>query len=146
MMRLHLIFALAMSILLLAWVPQPVFSQETVAPVEIEDPSPNDLRELMRLLADQRVQNWLSESVEAGEIEATEAKGAPFRDRLVVGLNKVRTRMSALGEAWVLLPETPKMLIDRWQEEMTLHRKVRSLTFLVIFLFVGAGLEWLYRQ
>ncbi|MBV1863671.1 MAG: mechanosensitive ion channel family protein [Rhodobacteraceae bacterium] len=145
-MRLHLIFALAMSILLLAWVPQPVFSQETVAPVEIEDPSPNDLRELMRLLADQRVQNWLSESVEAGEIEATEAKGAPFRDRLVVGLNKVRTRMSALGEAWVLLPETPKMLIDRWQEEMTLHRKVRSLTFLVIFLFVGAGLEWLYRQ
>lgn len=146
MMRLRFVVALLIGFLMLVGTPQPGFAQDVLPQLEIAEPSPNDLRELMRLLSDERVQNWLSKSAEAEGVTASDPKNVSFRDQLVVGLAEVRVRMAALGQAWILLPETPEMLADRWQSEMKLHRKIRSLTFLVIFLFVGAGLEWLYRQ
>ncbi len=121
-------------------------SSAPAAPVEIAPPSPNDIKEFMRLLSDEQMRNWLQQSaLETGQ-QVHDVGGISLREQITKGMMKVRTRLRELGEAWVLLPHVPDLLEDRWEKEMKLHRKVRSLTFLVIFLFVGAGLEWLYRQ
>ena len=142
--RLFVVLLLGLSLQVV--LPQSVAAQEEVIEETIEDPSPNDLRELMRLLSDQRVQNWLKQSAEGEELMEAGTENIGLRDQLVVGLDRVRSRIFALGQAWVHLPMAPQMLQKRWRGEMSHDRKVRSLTYVVIFLFVGTGLEWLYRQ
>ncbi|MCP5086407.1 MAG: mechanosensitive ion channel family protein [Rhodobacteraceae bacterium] len=138
----QLVFGLA--ILLAA--PQPAMAQDDLVDIVIEDPSPNDVRELMRLLSDDRVQKWLQQSAEGANSLAPDDTTIDLRQQLVSGLDRVRDRIAALALAWQRLRGAPKILQDRWQSEMTSHQKVRSLTYVVIFLFVGGGLEWLYRH
>lgn len=124
----------------------PSFTSPPATPVEIAPPSPNDIKELMRLLSDEQMRNWLQKNAQDTGPQDLTAGRISLREQLVTGLAQVRSRLRELGQAWILLPHMPDLLEDRWEKEMKLHRKVRSLTFLVIFLFVGAGLEWLYRQ
>ncbi len=124
----------------------PSFTGAPAVSVEIAPPSPNDIKELMRLLSDEQMRNWLQKNAQDSGLEDASIGGISLRQQISAGMEKVRARFRELGQAWILLPHVPDLLEDRWEKEMKLHRKVRSLTFLVIFLFVGAGLEWLYRQ
>ncbi|MCP5076221.1 MAG: mechanosensitive ion channel family protein [Rhodobacteraceae bacterium] len=121
-------------------------AQEATPDVLVGDPSPNDVRELMRLLSDTRMQKWLQERAEGASTAAPDQNGIEIREQLVTGLNRFRDRISALALAWERLPGAPEILRERWRKEMTAHQKVRSLTYVVIFLFVGGGMEWLYRH
>ncbi len=141
-----LLFAFLLSLSLSIAAPNLAMAQETGDEQVVEDPSPNDVRELMRLLADQRIQHWLVEKAASENLAGTGDANVGLRDQLVVGLDRVRSRIEALRQAWFNLPQAPKMLQERWWDEMSTDRKVRSLTYVIIFLFVGAGLEWLYRQ
>jgi len=141
---MRFLVALIIASLFLAGGMREVSAQEVSAVVEIADPSPNDVRELMRLLADTRVQNWLGKKAE--EIPEKTLEGKTIREQLDVGFSLVRVRMAALGQAWQALPQTPTILHGFWRSEMGMQTRIRALTFLVIFLFVGAGMEWLYRQ
>ena len=55
-------------------------------------------------------------------------------------------RVSDLSAAWLALDVAPQVISEHWRAQITPERQVRSLTFVVIFLFLGAGLEWLVRQ
>ena len=45
-----------------------------------------------------------------------------------------------------MLPAAPALFATQWRAKLNSGQQVRGLTFVMIFLFVGAGLEWLYRQ
>ena len=118
------------------------FAQETAPP---DAPSANDLHELSRLLADERIQNWLQ--VQTSETDAAlPEEPISIRDQFQGVIDHVRARVTALSAAWSKFDEAPDVIAQKWREQVTPDRQVRSLTFLLIFIFFGAGLEWLSRQ
>lgn len=116
---------------------------------EIGPPSPNDVRELIRLLEDERIRNWLQESAANQSNDQTppdEAAGKGLRDQLTAFLDRTRERGSLLRGAWSNVAAAPALLAEQWQNNLAGAGTVRSLTYVLIFLFIGGGLEWLYRQ
>lgn len=122
----------------------PATAQDTSA-APIDAPSANDLHEFTRLLADPRIQGWLTAQADTTEVIA-ENDGATFREEVEAVLTGIRARIGDLGQAWRAFPSAPAYILERWQTKVTPAQQVRGLTFVMIFLFVGAGLEWLYRQ
>jgi len=122
----------------------------TDAPVvEVEAPSPNDVKELIRLLEDQRIRKWLekgADSLSGDESAQPEAAGEGGRAQLSAFLNRTRDRGRLLQGAWLNLSDAPTHLAREWEQNLTGGETVRSLTYVLIFLFIGGGLEWLYRQ
>lgn len=112
---------------------------------EIAAPSTNDIHEFTRLLADERVQEWLRQQAEDAE-NTTIAEAPGVRDQLNALILRTQDRISALVRTWEGLGQAPEMLQGRWKEQVTDDRRVQSLTFVLIFLFLGAGFEWLFRQ
>ena len=120
----------------------PVFAQ-TGTPILA--PSTNDIHEFTRLLADERVQEWLRQ--QADEAETTAIAETPgVRDQLDALVLRTQNRIAALVRTWEGLGQAPELVQGRWREQVTDDRRVQSLTFVLIFLFLGAGLEWLFRQ
>lgn len=123
--------------------PQPAAEEETVTP----PPSPNDIRELMRLLSDQSMIEWLraqsQETAETGgDVDASESFRREFAERVT----HIRQRLADLAVSWRNLPAAPAFLAETWRTQMTADQTLRSITYVLIFLVVGGGLEWLYRQ
>ena len=123
---------------------QPVTAQSAQTPV-VDAPSINDLHEFTRLLTDPRIQGWLTEQADTAEASA-DTNGATLRQEAEAVLTRIHGRIGDLAQAWRAFPSAPAFIRDRWQTKITPPQQVRGLTFVMIFLFVGAGLEWLYRQ
>ena len=68
------------------------------------------------------------------------------RDQLDALVLHTQGRIAALVRTWEGLGQAPELMQGRWREQVTDDRRVQSLTFVLIFLFLGAGLEWLFRQ
>ena len=112
------------------------FAQETAQP---DAPSANDLHELSRLLADERIQDWLQ--AQANETDERELeKSISIRDQFQEASDHVRARVTNLSSAWSKFDQAPDVIAQKWREQVTPDRQVRSLTFLLIFVFFGAGL------
>ncbi|MEM9637034.1 MAG: mechanosensitive ion channel family protein [Pseudomonadota bacterium] len=117
-------------------------AQDPASPVA---PSANDLHEFTRLLADERIQAWL-------QAQATDAEAAApqnlktIREQLDEAMGHVSARVADLSAAWARFDQAPDVIAQKWRDQLTPDRRVRSLTFALIFLFFGAGLEWLSRQ
>jgi small-conductance mechanosensitive channel len=124
-----------------------MLSQSAAAQTDtlVTGPSTNDLHEFTRLLADERIQEWISQQADEAERTAVpEALG--MRDQFDVLVLRTKDRIGALIRTWEGLGQAPEMMQGRWREQVTDDRRVQSLTFVLIFLFLGAGLEWLFRQ
>ena len=114
-----------------------------------EPPSPNDVKELIRLLEDQRIKNWLEKGAEglgANEDAGSQVFGEGLKSQFAATLDRTRERARLLQGVWRHLPDAPELLAAEWRESMAPGGTVRSLTYVLIFLFIGGGLEWLYRQ
>lgn len=118
-------------------------------PVEIAPPSPNDLKELIRLLDDERIRNWLEKGAQNSTDKGSEqsnGSGDTLRAQLTSLLKRTRERGRLLQGVWNDLAKAPAHLAQEWQRNLTGSETVRSLTYVLIFLFIGGGFEWLYRQ
>lgn len=111
----------------------------------IADPSPNDVREFLRLLGDPTIQTWISESANADGTLDT-GPGLTMREQIDAQLARIANRAQSLVLAWEVLPQMPAVLTEVWTTELSHAQKVRSVTYILIFLLIGFGLEWLYRQ
>lgn len=120
-----------------------VASAQEASPVA--PPSANDLHEFTRLLADERIQNWISQQAESADATAP-LSGKTIRAQFTETVEQVGARVTDLSTAWAHFDQAPEIIAARWREQLTPNRQVRSLTFALIFLFFGAGLEWLSRQ
>ncbi|MEX0284125.1 MAG: mechanosensitive ion channel family protein [Paracoccaceae bacterium] len=111
----------------------------------IADPSPNDVKEFLRLLGDPTIQQWITDSANAdGTLDTATAQ--TFREQVDTQLARIANRAQSLILAWQVLPQMPEALQDVWTSELSHAQKVRSVTYILIFLVIGFGLEWLYRQ
>ena len=108
-------------------------------------PSPNDVREFLRLLGDPTIQAWIADSANPdGTLDSGPA--LTLREQMDAQLARIGERARSLELAWQVLPQMPSVLSDVWVTELTHAQKVRSVTYILIFLLIGFGLEWLYRQ
>ncbi|MEP2292362.1 MAG: mechanosensitive ion channel domain-containing protein [Paracoccaceae bacterium] len=135
--RLLTVFVFVVSVL-----PTLLFAQEATGPVP---PSANDLHEFTRLLSDERIQNWIVEQAAVAELDNEDFE-VTARQELVGALSKIRTGVTNLGLAWQAAPTAMDLFRQRWAEQIQPNAQVVGLTFIMIFLFLGAGLEWLFRQ
>ena len=118
---------------------------ETVPPVE--DPSPNDVRELMRLLADPAIVDWLRQRSVEGDQDGDGVRGREnFQLELAQRVERTRARLTDLAISWRNLSSVPGFLVQSWQEQVSQDETLRSVIYVVVFLVIGGGLEWLYRQ
>ena len=123
------------------FVPTTGGSEAPVVPA----PSPNDVKEFLRLLADPSIQTWISDSANAdGTLE--DAPASSLRQQIDAQLARIGERAQSLTLAWQVLPQMPAVLANVWTTELSTAQKVRSVTYILIFLLIGFGLEWLYRQ
>lgn len=111
----------------------------------VAEPSANDLHEFTRLLSDARIQSWIAAQADGAEL-TDPSQPATLRDQLVAVLDRTRIRIGNIGQAWQALPSAPATFQAKWREKLDSGQQVRGWTFVIIFLFVGAGLEWLFRQ
>ncbi|MGI9511123.1 MAG: hypothetical protein ACR2QJ_17435, partial [Geminicoccaceae bacterium] len=124
----------------------PSLSNEETAAETVAPPSPNDLRELMRLLGDERVSSWLRQQASQDGLatENNAALGLSFQQQIQSALAYVQFRATEIRAASVALLGASTLLDDAWDAEMSDDETLRSAIYVIIFLFVGAGLEWLY--
>lgn len=114
----------------------------------VDAPSPNDLKEFSRLLSDPRIVEWLKKSaqqVAASNDAATIAENS-VRQQIEQGMATIRTRLGEIETAVSDLPSAPSSVMSIWQSHITGSQTLRTIAFTIIFLFVGAGLEWLFWQ
>lgn len=140
---------LALTVQFFAGLPT-VAQAQTPAVVESDDttrPSPNDIRELMRLLADPAMRNWLEHSAnDQPEAEPEQTIGYDLRQELALATNSIHSRLSDLSTLWSDIPSAFGFLVSEFGSSLSQHEILRTLTYGLIFLFIGASLEWLYRQ
>ncbi len=119
---------------------------EVTAPTE--PPSPNDIRELMRLLADPSMVEWLRTQSLQQDLtgEAAHERSESFQQELAERADRTRLRLRDLAVSWRNMPAAPAFLSAAWQEQVSGDQTLRSIIYVVIFLAIGGGLEWLYRQ
>ncbi len=122
-------------------IPSSGGAEEAVIPA----PSPNDVKEFLRLLGDPSVQEWLKDSVsEDGVVET--GPTLSLREEIDARLSRIAARAKSLVLAWNIVPRMPMVMSEVWDSELSSSQKVRSLTYILTFLLIGLGLEWLYRQ
>ncbi len=125
----------------------PFSSAPKAAPAAVTPPAPGDVQDLLRLLGDQRIVEWLKKSAAAAP--ASRPSGNPAmmaRDDLMKFLHRTKERVIQLDHAGVALPSATMVLSDAWQREMPDGEMLRTVTYVIIFIFVGGGFEWLYWQ
>ncbi|WP_422384995.1 mechanosensitive ion channel family protein [Roseibium album] len=143
-------FLIALACLFAVQMISPVSAQMPLpgsGSTEVEDtvaePSPNDIKELARLLADPTIVNWLEQRADALNGESA-PENQSFRDIAAQGLEAVQARVRQVGVALTLLPQAPSIISSTWQQELSPREQLNLVVLLIIFVFVGAGLEWLY--
>ncbi len=125
---------------------QAVSNKSTNVP--LAQPSPNDLKELSRLLSDPAILEWLQKSA-AGISEIKNVSGNTsnsLRNQLEKSTLAIRERMGEIEKAARMLPQAPMTISQIWQSRIDSSQTLRTLTFIIIFLFIAAGLEWLFWQ
>jgi small-conductance mechanosensitive channel len=122
---------------------KPVENAATAAP-----PAPGDVQALLRLLSDPRIVEWLKRNAVTAPAASppSDNPAVMARDELMHFLDRTRERAVELDHAGEALPSASMVLRDAWQREMPEGETLRTITYVVIFLFVGGGIEWLYWQ
>lgn len=128
----------------LAFAQVPLPSTGTAATNEVvAEPSPNDIKELARLLGDPTVVNWLEQRA-AGLVGDEATAGLTFQQTVERGVERIEARVEQVGAALLILPQTPTVVAETWRQELTPRERLNLVVLLIIFVFIGAGLEWLY--
>ncbi len=105
-----------------------------------------ELRELVRLLSDpaliERLRQRLPEEVERQSSDDYSISRIQqyFHATLVL----IENRASAVVHALMTVPRLPWALATAWDEIMAASDFLQSAIYVVVFLFGGFGLEWLY--
>ncbi len=109
-------------------------------------PSPNDVQELSRILSDPRIVDWLKQQAGQQPPQHTQDAAHSLRSDIEARISAARQRISELANAWSNFPLIPDVLAEAWNAELRPGDGLRSLIYVIIFLFVGGGLEWLFWQ
>jgi len=121
-------------------------TQKGTRPSTSEEATPKQIQELMTLLADPKVRNWLEQQSKA---EAASERAAP-EESVSQALD---SRLGAIREHIVALAGTLPDLPNQFEQGHNLvtadlgeHGRIKALLLLAAFIGLGAGVEWLFRK
>ncbi len=144
----HSLGALFLTMLFLNGAAAAQLAIEAAPPVAVEQASPSPkIRELVNLLADPAVQQWLKQQ------NAAKAAATADRDAAESSISHVfETRLVAIHEHIVALAQTiPDLPNQFWQgrarvtADLGKNGRVKGLLLLSLFIVLGSSLEWLFR-
>lgn len=114
------------------------------------DDTDRRLQTLMELMDDpqlrERLKTRVSELPQAAPALSIDGSAQENGTQIAPILEKIRSRARQLDQARLFLPQFNEQWSGYWQATLTPVDTIRSMIYLVAFLFVGVGLEWLFRQ
>lgn len=108
------------------------------------EPSPNDIKELSRLLTDPTIIAWLQSRAQDVPVVDDDEQQRRLQAMVRANVAVVADRLHDVGAALATLPQTPGVVTATWETELQPNERVALLNLLLIFLLTGIGLEWLY--
>ncbi len=108
--------------------------------------SEQEVRELLRLLSKpelvERLREVLLESADGPDERALTVSG--LQKYLQAALVRIEVRVQNIVQAAIAVPELSNALSTAWHERMAADDFLQFPVYVIIFLFGGFGLEWLY--
>jgi small-conductance mechanosensitive channel len=121
-------------------------TQKAAKPSTSEEASPKQIQELMTLVADPKVRNWLEKEskAEAASEQATteESISQEFDGRLAA----IREHIVAIAGTVPDFPNQFKRGHDLVTANLGEHGRTKALLLLAFFVGLGIGLEWLFSK
>ena len=110
--------------------------------------TPEKIQELMTLLADPNVRDWLEQESKAQAIQARESdtEGNSVSHEFDSHVAAIREHIVALGAALPDLPNQIETAHSLVSEDLGSHGRVKGLLLLAVFIGLGFGVEWLFRK
>jgi len=141
--------AISFGAMILATVPVcSAFAQKPAAKAASvgEEASPKQIQELMTLLGDPKVRNWLekeSKAQAAAEQAATEESVSQALDGRLAA---IREHLAALAGTVPDLPNQFWQGRERVTADLGENGRTKALLLLAFFVGLGAAVEWLFRK
>jgi moderate conductance mechanosensitive channel len=110
--------------------------------------TPQKIQDLMALLADPKVRDWLEQEskAEAAQARESDAEASSISHEFDAHLGAIREHIVALGAALPDLPNQIETAHSLVTENLGSHGRVKSLLLLAVFVGLGFGVEWLFRK
>ncbi len=106
--------------------------------------SPEEMRELLRLLGNPAIIDELRRTLEQ-QGDGAES-GWSLRSEISAAAIRIETRVGALIAGFSAIHTIPAAASEALESGLDPGDALRVLTYVLIFLFIGGGLEWLYHQ
>jgi moderate conductance mechanosensitive channel len=110
--------------------------------------TPEKIQELMTLLADPKVRDWLEQEskAEAAQERESDSEGNSVSHEFDTHVAEIREHIVALGAALPDLPDQLETAHSRVSSELGAGGRVKGLLLLAAFVGLGFGVEWLFRR
>jgi small-conductance mechanosensitive channel len=121
-------------------------TQKATTPTTSEEASPKQIQELMTLLGDPKVRNWLekeSKAETAAEQAATEESVSQALDGRLAA---IREHLAALASTVPDLPNEYSRGHALVSADLGEHGRTKALLLLAFFVGLGIVVEWLFRR
>jgi len=121
-------------------------TQKATKPSTSEEASPKQIQELMTLLGDPKVRNWLEQQSKAQAAAEQAATEESVSQALDGRLAAIREHLAALAST---IPDLPHQF---WQGRARVtadlgdNGRTKALLLLAFFIGLGIGVEWLFRK
>ena len=118
------------------------------APSANSEATPQKIQELMTLLADPKVRDWLEQESKAQAAQAREsdAETSSISHEIDTHVAAVREHILALGIALPELPDELGHAAGLVNAELGTHGRAKAYSLLAVFVALGFGVEWLFRK
>ncbi len=112
------------------------------------DATPDKIQELMTLLADPKVRDWLEKEskAEAAQARVSDPEANSISHEFDSHVAAVREHIVALGAALPDLPNQFGKAAGLVSDDLGDHGRVKALLLLAVFVGLGFGVEWLFRK
>jgi small-conductance mechanosensitive channel len=123
-------------------------AQKATKPAQSEDATPQKIQELMTLLADPKVRDWLEQEskAEAAQEKASDPEASSVSHYFDTRVAAVREHIVALGTAIPELPNQIERAYGRVSADLGDHGRLKALSLVAVFVALGFGVEWLFRK
>ena len=121
-------------------------TQKATKPSTSQEATPKQIQELMTLLADPKVRNWLEEQSKAEAASERAAMEEPVSQVLDGRLAAIREHIVDLARTVPDLPNQYERGHDLVTADLGEHGRTKALLLLAVFVGLGTGIEWLFRK
>ena len=121
-------------------------TQKAAKPSTSEEASPKQIQELMTLLADPKVRNWLEKESKAEAASEQATTEESISQELDGRLAAIREHMVAIAGTVPDFPNQFKRGHDLVTANLGEHGRTKALLLFAFFVGLGIGLEWLFSR